>query len=1400
MLTMTEQEKYEIVKEAINKHPRIVEELNPSNKSKFEEELCSIVDAVDIIKGTEKLDKVQATSRDSVSEDKSISTEEFLVQKEGLQSAPKEASTCEETKISGIDFVRSRIEHYLVETGITKNILVEYSLLTSTLEPTNPDKLQCISFVLGEEDFKKKINTYYTECIRQTNLHGLSVYQDPRFLYNIDLKNKDFSPRDQKVDDDTITCDWADRIGVTGTVKQNDSGTGDNYKIDTDLKSNKDYKAGTYKIIDGMYVDAFKLDRSFNEMLRDAKKRDEECDKDPMRLVDIQNTLHSYCHRNISRERGKNSVYISFPIYGSRASNQLPQYEIILKDEKKALQGIGAFFIYFEPEVNFGTEMYQILVEFIMTKIAYEMGNFIRLISANYMFNLGLQLQDKARKEAIKSARSAIMSRNMSHNLGSHVMSYLKQSLSSVQRILDDRLLALLFENNEDMLRNVRDELSIRIRNDNDEKGALPFLVGLGKFISYLQERQDFIATIATDYIPYLSTVNLKDFIYDELNPDKRYERHKDRKNFKTDNILLGNIARSEGLGRPTSPTIKIENNDNKETEESKLNDIVLKFRSFDGNPVKDGSGNVIDNEAERDLQRMRDYDLSLPGGVVGRQALFSIIENVIRNAAKHGNWREKGKLELTFDFFTKEEISLYNDILAIEKSIETSTDDEEKQELGKRRVNLTDKLERRHPNIKKQLEDKDSNAAERLSLLEVFNKFYLDALDSKDLYFITLTDNMSMGEDVSKQDEKLEKLRKAIKEPLINELGEMNEASKGIKEMRISSTWIRNLQEGETYNPIQYDKDAKDGKKLMPEKKWTPVSKEQSAPALYARISNGHLQYIFCVLRPKKVAVVSSRFPKMTTNLSAAEPKNNYNNDAFLRYSWGAFHPEDFIKEKNKSYEFVIYDEESDSDDSWWLDLRYVSSSRLLRLKETPLHDILFDNIKKMYGDTEKEREQEKKLYDSMLCQLYRHISNYQECIDNVLIDDNKVKAKIDSEIDAGDMPFHGVKVVDGEEGKKSLDTKTGTWYIYRTHHDTAKEFNKFMKEQNGKEFAPNVYVEGITGNNSTDRLVRNEDINEGWFYRHLHAMKENVAIFDERIFTKIYGLGEADLIEISKNEVNLKELRNNFLAKKNPADRKTWNEDHKNDWQEFIKKEYKVQSNDKSIQSCDSAESTTEYFPTTNSQKRVFVFTIIRDILDPSKFNIYGLSRNLQGAFLCDELKDFGGKYISTCRKLAQLSWADDNLKVEWLQGVDYYKNMFDDISIHQGLLDKLYTVFNIKDKPELKEKLTNRFYMEFSSNLESEEMRYVVIVKEYGKPARVKRISEIYNSETAIKNDEKIIIGEPFYLLPGMCIHSGRSKPSVVDMPQRLPFIQYASIENAVLDCKYSLVELLDYARYE
>ena len=48
--------------------------------------------------------------------------------------------------------------------------------------------------------------------------------------------------------------------------------------------------------------------------------------------------------------------------------------------------------------------------------------------------------------------------------------------------------------------------------------------------------------------------------------------------------------------------------------------------------------------------------------------------------------------------------------------------------------------------------------------------------------------------------------------------------------------------------------------------------------------------------------------------------------------------------------------------------------------------------------------------------------------------------------------------------------------------------------------------------------------------------------------------------------------------------------------------------------------------------------------------------------------------------------------------------------------------------------------------------------------------------------------------------MIVHSGRSKPNFDDMPQHQPFLQYSAVEHALFDCKYSLVEVLDFACFD
>lgn len=938
-------------------------------------------------------------------------------------------------------------------------------------------------------------------------------------------------------------------------------------------------------------------------------------------------------------------------------------------------------------------------------------------------------------KESEKSAKAAIMSRNMSHNIGSHVMSYLKQHLGSVKDIVADGILSDLI--------NGENELAKKLENTT-ENTTLPFLMGLGHFISYLQERQDFIATIATDYIPYFGNVNFKDTIYDELNPDKRAERHTERTNGKTDNILLGNIARSEGLGRNNQSTSK---------RSGQLADIVLNFQDsdnnvFDGNPVVNKDNPVVGREnAKKALEAMRKWEISVPGGVIGRQAFFSIVENLIRNTAKHGNWRDQGKLELTFSYYTKD--SLTEEFCSLKEReaeiLRRNTDKDGK--LKKLSKEDEDKLN----DIRKSLEKWNEDAAptekphfwgedkkKHNSLMEVLWYFYGQSLDADDLYFVTITDNVNISEKA------VDKLRGALVEDYIDNDSKMIEGNKGIKEIRISAAWLRGAKnEDEYYNS---------GAKLIDPQTW------KKAPLVYVRQHSGCLQYIICLQKPRKLAIVSWR--------SFSEESEK----AFKKLNCRYYTPETYREEKNKSFDFILFDDskKAEKDEYSYEALKPISSSRFWKLS---------DIEKLAKKDNKEEPELFKKLQnvteeclDDILLLLYKKLSHY-ETGDSIWIDDKTAAANVGRDADGMTPKYIKSDHITVQDGISKGVRK----YIYRTHHDSEKEYNNYIDAVNNGTIEGNIFVEGISGNNSTDRLVRNEKLDDIWFYKHLHAMKEQVAVFDERLFTKIFGIEESHLkdegtFKIDDSNRDLyRERYYEEIINSNDEQYSSFVDNNTQEEQDRILLEnFKNETSPNTSKEYADAQSGIK--PIVYQQKGVYIFTLIQDP-NPDKqnvFNLYGLSE-----------KSSNTKAI--CKKIASLTWSQANgleFNGEITNKDDYYINKykrFDRISIHQGLLDKLYEVFGIKDQQKEKERLTKQFHQAFSSS---------VVVK----------------TKSAEENAKKANEKNKLSFLTGFCIHSGRSKPSQIDMPQKLPFIQYASIENAVLDCKYSLVELLDFARYE
>lgn len=965
------------------------------------------------------------------------------------------------------------------------------------------------------------------------------------------------------------------------------------------------------------------------------------------------------------------AIYRDIALRVSRYENDDALYFYILPDSLYANKLQSLFFICIKK--NYENQFIKLFYDRILLYID-------KVVSAIYIKRL-FKEEEYAKLQSIKSAKAAIMSRNMSHNLGSHVMAYLKQNLGSVIDIVKGNVIEKIVSNNQlnnqiELWKNYfSNEIGNSKKNENGNKYRnqieLPFLVGIGHFISYIQERQDYIATVSTDYVPYFSSINFKDDIYDVLNPDLRYLRHTDRIGGRPENILLSFIARSEGLQRPSfantltysEPTVSLKNTTEFETLKSccmkkRENDIVIKFRNFDGLndsqliplTIKCGdkstdifkrNNDSSDEKNEKDLNTMRTLNLSLPGGIAGRQAIFSIIENIIRNAAKHGDWENttEKRLELVFDIF--------------DCSVEGTS---------------------HNPALQKELKSKG----------------YFDQNDSRDLYILTITDNIPIDEN------KIKQLKEAINQDYIYDDGSMINENKGIKEIKISASWLRNLTHQE--------------------------EEVGMAPILNIRSEAGHLQYIICVPKVKKYAVICSN----------PESFKGKGGQAIYYYT-----AESYIKERNKSFNIIaILDEDKNCEyEKIKNTLIPISPNHIVKINSDDLEALQAESA---LLPNDKLAEEFQKRIDAIYNRMYGIDNNSK-----IIIIDNKVGTYADS------IGYENEKEkVECWLGEKEISFS----YAYLTHLETEKNFYEFLHSYIlGKEKINIKFAEGISGGNSTDRLVRgiNCNFNSEWYYKHMNAMRKNVAIFDERLFSKMTNLKDneltiSDFSFFNKIEKNAQEIPDEILTSE--------------EWQKLEKAGMEIPKDctyqilhqylGEEIKEKIGIEIYSKnYLIAVNYYKNIHIYTFIYNNSE-NTFDIYGYT----GCETIDNQIKFKINKVGTISKINE-----QPIKIEFNNsGSDY-------LSIHQGLLDKIYHQWNITGNDKCN--ITQAFY------------------------------------EQIMGKENSIDFGNDGYkYLPGLIIHSGRAKPSDVDMPQKQPFIQYASLDHAISDCKYTLIELLDNARYE
>lgn len=202
---------------------------------------------------------------------------------------------------------------------------------------------------------------------------------------------------------------------------------------------------------------------------------------------------------------------------------------------------------------------------------------------------------------AVRAAISQVMARNMSHNIGSHVLSKFKDE----KEICD-----VCITGNKDT--QFAGEANFYAGSDYLNKGT--HLIAY--FNEYLKNRMDFLADIATtDPVMETPMYLFRDIL----------------KGFDKNRILLNRIS-----GVSTDRKFKI---------------IVLD---------KNGNGINILNHSDDPL-------LSIPNEILGAQAFYILMENIIRNIYKHGNPDKDIEIKIEVKDYEKDasfyELSIYDNI-----------------------------------------------------------------------------------------------------------------------------------------------------------------------------------------------------------------------------------------------------------------------------------------------------------------------------------------------------------------------------------------------------------------------------------------------------------------------------------------------------------------------------------------------------------------------------------------------------------------------------------------------------------------------------------------------------------------------------------------------------------------
>lgn len=570
------------------------------------------------------------------------------------------------------------------------------------------------------------------------------------------------------------------------------------------------------------------------------------------------------------------------------------------------------------------------------------------------------EIIEDAEKPSINAAAISIMSRNISHNLGSHLLSYIKNILSDEIKMLDHGAFENLLIKDASGNWKSNDEIFIN-GNLRKENLLTPYMRSIGHLLAYLQERQDYVGAIAAGAgrgVTYFTPVHFRDAIYQHFCKPFPAMAVNHTKKALSPNLLLDFLVYSEGYTRKgVSSSI--------DKREYQKKEIEIEFKA-----PKIGE-NVL--------------EVSLPMGLSGRQGIFTILENFIRNSAKHGkNKQERG---------------------------------------GKINIHL-------------QISD--------------FNEEYFEA---------KLWDGSN---EISP--DKLSSIQEALEKPLIKDDGTVDEGHKGVKEMQIAAGWLRGIAPGD-------------------------LLESRNLPILTANASGkGYLTYSFYLKKPQKVLLIISKNQERFF-LTKREIE-------LLRHAYWDIVREENFTNKQPGYRFILIQNQI-KDEKIINAIQNHFGSRIIKnwpfdldeLKKGLKKKNLVDLEDTIYIEWLDEADAPEKSRRFSLLTPPAGYSEYSKLEINIWDDIKPTKTK---------KPKQNDPLIRFSTYKNEL--KGSIWF--GKHLNSIDEFKSLYEEKVIDKQEEILFIEGITGNNSTSRLVREEIHDRMWSRKIQESALTKVLIIDERIW----------------------------------------------------------------------------------------------------------------------------------------------------------------------------------------------------------------------------------------------------------------------------------------------------------